>query len=226
MLKLQYPIKPNWMNKLVLITQGFGENYANFYAKMGLKGHQGIDFVVRQYDQGKGPVYNALGGYVISDKSLQSHTKGRYVSMISDPTTAIDPKDGKEKECKIETCYFHLDEARVSVNDPSSSGWFDRLIGRPNYIQPGVLIGTSDNSGEYTTGSHLHFHIRPHWKQPNGFYMPDYNNGYNGCINPMPYFTDGAVYQEEQYDNKFWYNGKQITRKEALNIIKDPNYKP
>lgn len=220
MLKLQLPLKPSWKTGVIGITQGFGDNLADFYAKMGLKGHQGIDFTVRHYDKGHGEVYNALGGYVISDKSLQSDTKGRYVSMISDETTVIDPRDGKEKACKIETCYFHLKEARVSVDDPSSAPWFDRLFGKPNYIQPGVLIGITDNTGLYTTGSHLHFHIRVHWKDKNGYFTPDYSNGYDGCIDPMPYFTDGYIYQDENKDEGFWYMGKNIKREEARKLIK------
>jgi murein DD-endopeptidase MepM/ murein hydrolase activator NlpD len=219
MLKLQYPIKPHYGTRVIALTQGFGENGAPFYAQMGLKGHNGVDFSVDQYQDGIGPVYCALGGYVISDKSLQSDTKGRYVSMISEETTAIDPKDGKEKACKIEVCYFHLDNARVSVDDPSSSPWYIRMFGNPNYIQPGVLIGYSDNTGEYTTGSHLHFHIRPHWKNEDGYFTPDYKNGYDGCIDPMPYFTDGAIYQDLGYKAKFWHNGKQISRSEVDLIL-------
>lgn len=220
MLKLQLPIKPHYRTKIIGLNQMFGDNGADFYAKLGMKGHNGLDFNVDQYQDGVGPVYNALGGYVISDKSLQSDTKGRYVSMISDETTAIDPRDGKEKACKIETCYFHLKEARVSVDDPSASGWFDRLIGKPNYIQPGVLIGTSDNTGLYTTGSHLHFHIRPHWKNSEGYFIPDKSNGYDGCIDPMPYFQDNEIYQDLSRRAKFYYNGKPISRAEVDLILK------
>lgn len=210
---LQFPIKPNSQNGIIQLTQGFGENLNNFYKDWGLNGHNGLDFSVSHCQNGEAYILSAMDGYVISDKTIQSDSKGRFVSTISDPVMI------NGKEAKVECCYFHLKEARVSVTDPLEKSWF---WGTPTRkIKAGMLIGISDNTGEYTTGPHLHFHIRIYWKKGTGYYMPDYSNGYDGCIDPMPFFRDNHIYQwgYEMNCRKFFYNGKEIERSQVNALI-------
>lgn len=56
----------------------------------------------------------------------------------------------------------------------------------------GDIIGYADNTGKYTTGSHLHFGLK---FIENGK-VKDYNNGYFGAVDPAPYF-------EARY-GKYW----------------------
>lgn len=67
-----------------------------------------------------------------------------------------------------DTIYGHLKSVCVEKNEQ---------------VKAGDLIGYADNTGKYTTGSHLHFGLRP------VLFKPD--NGYNGWIDPEPYFIKG-----------------------------------
>jgi murein DD-endopeptidase MepM/ murein hydrolase activator NlpD len=58
----------------------------------------------------------------------------------------------------------------------------------------GELIGLADNTGKYTTGSHLHFGLKEVDKK--GF-TKNTNNGYFGAIDPTPYF-------ENRYGKDWW----------------------
>lgn len=55
--------------------------------------------------------------------------------------------------------------------------------GMPRQVKAGDVIAYSNNTG-YSTGPHLHFGIR---KLLNGSVV-DYNNGYFGYIDPLPFF--------------------------------------
>jgi len=66
--------------------------------------------------------------------------------------------------------------------------WFAVKVGEK--VQVGDVIGLADNTGKYTTGSHLHFGLyeaRP--TSYGGYEKIHRNNGYNGAIDPEPFFT-------------------------------------
>jgi murein DD-endopeptidase MepM/ murein hydrolase activator NlpD len=78
----------------------------------------------------------------------------------------------------FDTIYGHLEKVAVKKNDK---------------VRGGDLIGYADNTGKYTTGSHLHFGLRPvNYKV---------NNGYNGWIDPEPYMEKG--WQNLPVDNYY-----------------------
>lgn len=141
-------------NNFNLITQLFGENLADFYAKLGMKAHNGIDFIAPMGT----PVYAAHDGEVFKtlDKSNSSPTAGYgvYVRHVEGWWTL----------------YFHLLDVTVKVDDK---------------VKAGDLIGHADNTGQYTTGSHLHFGLYPA--------VRDNNNGYGGAIDPFPYFSPEQI---------------------------------
>ena len=61
------------------------------------------------------------------------------------------------------------------------------------------------------------------WKKPDGTFQANVSNGYNGAVDPMPYFKDDMVYQEPLgwfTPGDWWFNGKRITRKEADPLCK------
>jgi len=58
------------------------------------------------------------------------------------------------------------------------------LVGVGDEIKAGKLIGQADNTGAYTTGDHLHFGLKQTF---NGATI-NKDNGYNGAIDPAPYF--------------------------------------
>jgi len=192
MFKLQCPIPKKYYNKNkeCEITQLFGENLNNFYAQLGLPGHNGIDFRTKfvwkwltnwftgrtetgvNERQGIIPILASHSGYLQMPKN-NDRTRGIYQKILSDEVEI----DGKP--CKVETVYFHLDSVRRYVGDG---------IDKNNYVRAGSIIGYSDNTGIYTTGSHLHFGMRILWKDNKGNYNP-INDDYKGYIDPVKYFT-------------------------------------
>lgn len=65
-----------------------------------------------------------------------------------------------------QTVYFHLKDVLVKVGQ---------------VVKAGDLIGHADNTGQYTTGSHLHFGLYP--------LNAVKTNGYDGAIDPIKYFS-------------------------------------
>jgi hypothetical protein len=68
--------------------------------------------------------------------------------------------------------YYHLKSYMVKTGDK---------------LKPLEQIGITDNTGRYTTGNHLHFEL---YMLRNGEII-NRNNGFNGRVNPAPYFPKG-----------------------------------
>jgi murein DD-endopeptidase MepM/ murein hydrolase activator NlpD len=97
-------------------------------------------------------------------------------------------------------CYASLEGVVIKIgNDPNGYGIYIRLSHQDGAqtiyahlekvyvklwqkVKQGQLIGLTDNTG-FSTGAHLHFGFRPEgwWK--------NYNNGYFGYVDPLPYIT-------------------------------------
>jgi len=89
-----------------------------------------------------------------------------------------------DKTQGVKTIYYHLKDTVVNVGQS---------------VHAGELIGHCDNTGKYTTGDHLHFGL----KQVNSIgNTMNYDNGYNGAIDPSPYFC-------------YAYNGQEISPKDC-----------
>jgi len=69
----------------------------------------------------------------------------------------------------IKTIYYHLQKCEVKRGDK---------------VKCGQRIATGDNTGKYTTGSHLHFGLKEIY---NGATI-NKDNGFNGAIDPAPFF--------------------------------------
>lgn len=199
---LQSPLKPKsyGVDKgIIQLTQLFGEMDMD-YKLLSLKGHNGIDLRTKHFENGLAPVVAAHDGTVISEKSIQSDTGGRFVRIRSNELELA------KKKCVIETIYFHLSSCRHAIYTE---------------VRKGQLIGTAGNTGGFSTGPHLHFGLYIYWKQKDGSYKADLDNGYGGAVDPMPYFTDNNVMQcgDSMFGRKFFYNGKKIQREQVNALI-------
>ena len=165
-MKIQLPVKD------VYITQSFGLNYLDFYRKLGLDGHNGVDF--RAFTGC--PVYAAHDGII--EKAVNDSGLGNYVSIVSS-------REGEG----VRTRYGHLAEYIVRFGQE---------------VKAGTLIGLADNTGKYTTGSHLHFDLA---EIVDGVVI-NRDNGYNGCIDPAPFFgknwNKSAAYHRYHREERDW----------------------
>ncbi len=162
---LFYPTKPS------VINQSFGGNpeyYARFLDQYGqpLKGHMGIDFKAGHAT----PLYAACDG--IAFYMEDSHGgAGIYITTTQGGQL-------------YNVVNWHL----CTKDDPK----FKPVIPTDGVSHVGVkagdLIGYTDNSGApfESSGDHLHFGLVP--LNSNGIKL-DPSNGYDGCIDPTPYFN-------------------------------------
>ena len=220
MIRLQSPLRPQF-NGIVMLNQAFGTNNNDFYRQLGLKGHNGLDMYTQNYTDGNAPVTAAHDGYVISDATKDSDTGGRRVWLESEETEIAGRK------CKIKTVYFHLKSARVSISDDlSDSKNFDKYNqdkhkGR-HFVRAGAEVGIANNTGQYTTGAHLHFGFYPCWKQTDGTYREEFENGYAGAQDPQPYLQDDHIYQLPAGigNGTYWWNGKTVLRNQLDTLMR------
>lgn len=145
MLELELPLKD------IFVNQPFGVNYVDFYTKLGMKGHNGIDFKAKDGCE----CYAAHTGIVT--RAGKDSGGGVFIEITNILTG-------------YKTIYYHLKSVTVKKGQT---------------IGVGELIGYCDNTGKYTTGDHLHFGLKE--VDVNGRTI-NVNNGYNGAIDPAPYF--------------------------------------
>ncbi len=148
------------MLKANYITQLFGQNLSPLYAQWGLKGHNGIDFLANDGE----PIYWNCGdceGKVI--KTSEEVNEGIGVVVITEDRDGI-----------FQHRFWHLKKTLCKVGDILSSG---------------DVLGLADSTGQ-STGTHLHYDLKPMKKDQYGNYEQLYpENGYNGAIDPMPYYN-------------------------------------
>lgn len=169
--QLYYPCKPFGLN------QGFGQNLNGFYKELGMKGHNGWDLLA---PDGK-EVRATHAGVVIA--TGYDGSGGLSVELRTLKTF-----DYNGTPVYFRTIYYHLKAGSVCVNP-------DQIV------QVGDLLARADNTGKYTTGSHLHFGLKPQQrigqdKDPWYFINLGNDNGYAGAIDPSPYWT--GTYAEDQ----------------------------
>lgn len=183
-LKLDYPVDSRQ------IAQPFGGNAVEAYHGEGLQGHPGIDF---QIEWGK-PIYSASKGngviYRLYNKENADLSKYRgvleYVEL---------------EDCFVELTYGHCDAITCSIGktiprEPIAT------VGNTGEVYYGTeLITEIEKEKGSHRGAHLHFQMRIMQKVTHttgsdiaiqllddGTYLVAKQNGYNGCVDPMPYF--------------------------------------
>lgn len=97
MIKLRLPLEH------IRINQGFGLNYADFYKKLGLNGHNGIDFTAKDGC----PCYAAHDGMVA------------FAGKDGDGGISVTLWD---KTNRFKTLYYHLKEVKVKLNQYVKAG--------------------------------------------------------------------------------------------------------
>lgn len=157
---LSYPVSP------VSVNQPFGVNpeyYARFKDRYGNpeKGHMGVDFMAYHGQ----PLYAPCDG---DAKWIEDAHGGEGIWL--------DTLDGKYR-----VIMWHL----CSKNDPQ----YKPLISTNTYVRvtKGQHIAYTDNSGApfESSGDHLHFGLIP----LDGSDAAYPGNGFNGCVDPMPFFS-------------------------------------
>lgn len=191
-LSLAYPVKPNNIN------QAFGLNAQQYSDPKygGIKGHNGIDF---QASHGQ-PVYASHDGV-----AYYEFDGNQGEGVVLRTNQAFD--DGQGGECFYKTIYWHMCDAK---KEPQFTSPIYKAVGyAPDQtgvsqngiaIKKGDLIGYADNTGN-SSGDHLHFGLKPQAKnESNGiWYNTEQANGYNGAINPAPFF-DGTFAIDSNID--------------------------
>ncbi len=160
-LQLYFPLKTFTQ------TQGFGENLADFYVKMGMLGHNGIDMVGWE-----GQVVRAAHNGTVTFAG-EDGAAGLGVVVRSDEE--FEDSEGKPSYWK--SIYWHLKKDTIVVKYGQK-------------VVVGDILAQCDNTG-MSTGSHLHFGIKPCAKGENdwSWYNLEQNNGYLGAVDPKPYWT-------------------------------------
>lgn len=209
-------------DKTCIINQLYAANLISYKTK----GHTGIDFKTqgvfqymtskmsglwnRQKSKAGGtiPIQATHDGFLTKELN---HDKDWGISMRIE--TAPMEEDGQT--VKYETFYFHLDSVIRGKGDKEMTSW-EKEFGE-NFIKEGTIIGYGGNTGKLTTGAHLHFELRKFVKVGDVWINPNIDNGYNGCIDPMPYFMDYCIFETGPSGMKSYYHkGEKIN----LEILK------
>jgi murein DD-endopeptidase MepM/ murein hydrolase activator NlpD len=154
--ELFYPVR---IPQEAYISQGFGDSPDFYKEKLGINGHNGIDFacpvgtpVLAAHD---GVVtysgFDKNGGNMIEVCTIEDHILQGVV-------------------CRPYTVYCHF-------NGPAEKKLGDN-------VSCGDVLGFSGNTG-LSTGPHLHFGLKGNL---NGV-DPFQENGFKGAIDPSPYFN-------------------------------------
>lgn len=160
------------------ITQRFGENKVDFYKKLGMKGHNGIDYRASEGTPLKAPCDMTISNFYYENKDAGY---GTTVFARSNPFQI------QGVTYKVEMVFAHLqDFHNISL------GFF---------LKRGEVFAFCDNTGKYTTGSHLHWGcrlVRKTWL--GGWKTVDSGNGYKGYFDQEP-LTSWSL-NIEKYEGK------------------------
>lgn len=160
--------------RTMTLTQGFGKNNVDFYKKLGMIGHNGLDYRAAIGVQ----TFSAIHGE--ASYASTDGTGGKSVRVLSDPV------DIGGIQYKLETIHYHLDSYEVRKGQK---------------IKAGDIIGKTGNTGKYTTGPHLHFGLKVLWSDNNWkTWNKDYLNGFRGAIDPTPFFENAEA---RPVDNRY-----------------------
>lgn len=181
-LTLSYPVQP------VSINQGFGANPGMYGDPKygGIKGHNGIDFKAYHGQ----PIYASHDGTAYYEFD---GNQGEGVVLRTDQ--AYDYNGGQSY---FKSIYWHMCDP---IKEPQFASPVWKAVGyQPDQtgvsqlgtpVKRGDLIGYADNTGA-STGDHCHFGLKNvAQNESNGiWYNTEQNNGYNGAIDPTPYFDN------------------------------------
>lgn len=183
---------PAWPNR---VNQEFDKNANPLYKKGGLAGHTGVDWGLT-----KGNLLLNLADhaycYSTMNKDNPDLTKYRAVFTLVEVGDIV-----------YEVSYGHCDQIFAQIGKTYGVSEVLATCGNTGDVYTNGVPPTIQQRlrGD---GAHLHFQIRPCKKvttstsskhylsdgygilKKDGFYYEvlDYDNGYNGCVDPMPFF--------------------------------------
>ena len=156
------------------VTQWFGENPALYKERMGLDGHNGIDYVAPWGT----PIYAVETGLVVDVKDSPEGF-GKHIRILS-------PADSKGEG--REWTYGHASENLVKIGDSVAEGQMVQKMGNTGFVVSGATPFWTYNP---YAGTHLHLGCRKYGLSTSGWsYNPvapkieilNYANGYNGAF--------------------------------------------
>lgn len=162
------------------ITQFFGEN-PSLYAKMDMKGHNGIDLVAEH-----GTLMLAVEAGKIVEVKNDPNGYGKHVRFITSRSY---------NGLNLVWTYGHCDDILVEVGMSVKEGEPIATMGNTGFVVSGKTPFWSFNP---YAGTHLHLGCRLveksayGWSYPGSnvkIRVPDYENGYKGAVDPLPYFN-------------------------------------
>jgi len=146
------------------ITQYFAEN-KTLYSTMGLAGHNGVD-LVRPHGEHMFAVEDAK----VTDVKTDAGGYGKHVRIRS--------TDGKRQ-----WTYGHCSNIYVTEGQLVKEGQFLAQMGNTGFVVSGNTPYWEVNP---YAGTHVHFGLRLYKDGQ----VQNYDNGFKGSINPLPYFLD------------------------------------
>lgn len=179
------------------LTQGFGSNGTPLYGQQGLLGHPGADLTSFWGDIINSSVDCKV--YNILNKKDPDLMKYRAVLTLF-----------QDKGQWYELTYGHMHDIIVSVGDVISAGTPIGTEGNTGEVYyAGSLVTREQKNSGIHWGAHIHYQLRKitrvaqlenilvnrylsgsdgnYYKDENGYCLvPDFNNGYNGCVDPVP----------------------------------------
>ncbi len=154
--------------KTNLITQGFGENKNAIYKKVGMLGHNGIDWLLKRGE----PVYYDVDKEGVVLETMIDQYGGLGVVVLS-----------KDDNKYYRHRFWHLKGFAVKAGQK---------------VETGDLLGWGDSTG-YSTSDHLHRDLKE--CKENGQTL-NWNNGYFGAIDYLPFFKNVFVLDQMKFLRK------------------------
>lgn len=189
-MKLYFPYKT-----IKYISQYYSENLNDYYKNNGLAGHGALDIVGNHREN----IYASCDGFVYSIINKDNSDLSKYRAVYQ-----LIEEDG----IAYELSYGHLMDIYVQPNTFVKRGTLIGTQGNTgNVFVGGKEVTTEMKKNNSSAGSHLHFQLRllkpvnyfdqskAHlynqsglFKKDGNFYqIPEFDNGYNGCIDPKPF---------------------------------------
>lgn len=171
------------------MTQGFGENAVLYREAVGCNGHNGIDIAVMP----EGTPLLASAGVVVEIKN-NPNGYGKHLRIFTDPD---------EQGNFLELTYGHCRNINIDIGERVSDGQAIAEMGNSGF----VVSGSTPYWGNAPAGKgvHLHFGVREMCHNRNtgtlvnytyvSGYVKNYNNGFFGAVDPLPYLIEGLKYQ-------------------------------
>jgi murein DD-endopeptidase MepM/ murein hydrolase activator NlpD len=196
-MKLSKPLKNG------IMTQGFGANATSIYRSDGLLGHTAQDWS----EAWEAPIYASCDAYVYSVGNKDNPIPSAYRAVY----TIVD-----DAGVSYEVSYGHCSDMYAKVGQYVKQG--DVIATEGNFgsvFSNGVEVTNAMRLAGSQAGHHVHWQVRllkkipkKEWSVKNNYLrdqngkverdgcyyeIPDYENGFHGCIDPEPFIVKGKV---------------------------------